>query len=148
MLVFSGVVADKGDGGHAAARAGVRALIGALVAIGCGLAWGLINGFLVAQGEGTAADRHARHPGMASAWPRSSPAAWTCATVPTVMVNSVRLRQHRRADPVRWPIAAVVVVLGIVLLHRTRFGLHTYALGSNPEAGMAFRRQRPPSPGQ
>jgi ribose transport system permease protein len=26
-------------------------------------------------------------------------------------------------------------VLGIVLLHRTRFGLHTYAIGSNPEAG-------------
>ena len=32
-------------------------------------------------------------------------------------------------------IAAVVVLLGIVLLHRTRFGLHTYAIGSNPEAG-------------
>jgi ribose transport system permease protein len=27
------------------------------------------------------------------------------------------------------------VLLGIVLLHRTRFGLHTFALGSNPEAG-------------
>ena len=26
-------------------------------------------------------------------------------------------------------------MIGIVLLHRTRFGLHTYAIGSNPEAG-------------
>jgi ribose transport system permease protein len=32
-------------------------------------------------------------------------------------------------------IAAVVVVVGIVLLHRTRFGLYTYAVGSNAEAG-------------
>src|SRR3977135_1100141 len=32
-------------------------------------------------------------------------------------------------------IAVVGVLLGILLLHRTRFGLHTFALGSNPEAG-------------
>ena len=32
-------------------------------------------------------------------------------------------------------IAAVVIVIGIVVLHRTRFGLYTYAIGSNPEAG-------------
>src|SRR2546430_11248923 len=28
-----------------------------------------------------------------------------------------------------------IIVLGAVGLHRTRFGLHTYAIGSNPEAG-------------
>lgn len=32
-------------------------------------------------------------------------------------------------------IAAVVVTVGIVLLRHTRFGLHTEAIGSNPEAG-------------
>jgi len=32
-------------------------------------------------------------------------------------------------------IAAVVVIFGIVLLHGTRFGLYTYAIGSNAEAG-------------
>jgi ribose transport system permease protein len=32
-------------------------------------------------------------------------------------------------------ISGVVVVIGIVLLHRTRFGLYTYAVGSNAEAG-------------
>ena len=31
-------------------------------------------------------------------------------------------------------IAALVVVMGIVLLHRSVFGRHTYAIGSNPEA--------------
>ena len=32
-------------------------------------------------------------------------------------------------------IAAVIVAVGIVLLHKTKFGLHTFAVGSNPEAG-------------
>jgi ribose transport system permease protein len=32
-------------------------------------------------------------------------------------------------------ISAVVVLAGVVLLHRTRFGLYTYAIGSNAEAG-------------
>jgi ribose transport system permease protein len=32
-------------------------------------------------------------------------------------------------------VALVVVLFGMVVLHRTRFGLHTYAIGSNPEAG-------------
>jgi ribose transport system permease protein len=32
-------------------------------------------------------------------------------------------------------IALLVVVLGGIVLHRTRFGLYTYAVGSNAEAG-------------
>ncbi|HEY8045538.1 MAG TPA: ABC transporter permease, partial [Streptosporangiaceae bacterium] len=32
-------------------------------------------------------------------------------------------------------IATVIIVVGAVVLHRTRFGLHTFAIGSNPEAG-------------
>src|SRR5205823_1803964 len=55
--------------------------------------------------------------------------------VPTVMVNSVGFGNIVWQIPWLAVIAAVVVVLGIVLLHRTRFGLHTYAIGSNPEAG-------------
>src|SRR5438445_217736 len=55
--------------------------------------------------------------------------------VPTVMVNSVGFGNIVGQIPWLAVIAAVIVVLGIVLLHRTRFGLHTFALGSNPEAG-------------
>ena len=54
--------------------------------------------------------------------------------VPTVMVNSVGFGNIVWQVPTLAVISAVVVVIGIVLLHRTRFGLHTYALGSNPEA--------------
>src|ERR1700760_436640 len=50
VLVFSGVVADKvmaamGGQGWAAA------LVGALVAIACGLGWGLFNGVLIARAK-------------------------------------------------------------------------------------------------
>jgi ribose/xylose/arabinose/galactoside ABC-type transport system permease subunit len=55
--------------------------------------------------------------------------------IPTVMVNTIGFGNAYWQIPALAVIAAVVVVLGIVLLHRTRFGLHTYALGSNPEAG-------------
>src|SRR5205807_843692 len=55
--------------------------------------------------------------------------------VPTVMVNSVGFGNIVWQVPTLAVIAAVVIVIGIVILHRTRFGLYTYALGSNPEAG-------------
>jgi ribose transport system permease protein len=55
--------------------------------------------------------------------------------VPTVMVNAVGFGNIFWEIPGLAVIAAVIVAFGIVLLHRTRFGLHTYALGSNPEAG-------------
>jgi ribose transport system permease protein len=55
--------------------------------------------------------------------------------IPTVMVNTVGFGNIVWQIPTLAVIAAVVVTLGIVLLHRTRFGLYTYALGSNPEAG-------------
>ncbi|HEX3311120.1 MAG TPA: hypothetical protein VHS32_33125, partial [Streptosporangiaceae bacterium] len=48
VLVFSGVVADKVMANIGGGQGWGSAIIGALVAIGCGLAWGLINGFLVA----------------------------------------------------------------------------------------------------
>jgi ribose transport system permease protein len=55
--------------------------------------------------------------------------------IPTVMVNSVGFGNIFWQVPTLAVIAAVVIVIGIVALHRSRFGLYTYALGSNPEAG-------------
>jgi len=55
--------------------------------------------------------------------------------IPTVMVNTVGFGNIFWQVPTLAIIAAVVIVIGIVALHRTRFGLHTYAIGSNPEAG-------------
>ena len=51
VLVFSGVVADKAMAAIGGGQGWGSALIGALVAIGCGFAWGLLNGFLVARAK-------------------------------------------------------------------------------------------------
>ena len=50
VLVFSGVVADKAMAAMGGQGWGA-AIVGALVAIGCGLAWGLLNGVLIARAK-------------------------------------------------------------------------------------------------
>src|SRR5256885_7306570 len=49
VLVFSGVVADKMMANVGGGQGWGVALVGAVVAIACGLGWGLLNGFLVAR---------------------------------------------------------------------------------------------------
>ncbi len=111
------------------------AIIGALVAIGCGLAWGLVNGFLVARAKVPPLIVTLGTLGMALGLAEVITGGVDLRNVPTVMVNTVGFGNIVWQVPTLAVIAAVIVVLGIVLLHRTRFGLHTYALGSNPEAG-------------
>ncbi|WP_260425099.1 ATP-binding cassette domain-containing protein [Arachnia propionica] len=55
-------------------------------------------------------------------------------SMPEVLVRSIGFGRVLGV-PVLVIIAAVVVTVGIVLLRHTRFGLHTEAIGSNPEAG-------------
>jgi ribose transport system permease protein len=105
------------------------------VAIACGLAWGLINGFLVARAKVPPLIVTLGTLGMALGLAEVITGGVDLRNVPTVMVNSVGFGNIVWQIPWLAVIAAVVVLLGIVLLHRTRFGLHTFALGSNPEAG-------------
>jgi ribose transport system permease protein len=111
------------------------ALIGALVAIGCGLAWGLLNGFLVARAKVPPLIVTLGTLGMALGLAEVITGGVDLRNVPTVMVNSVGFGNVFWQVPDLAVIAAVVIVIGIVLLHRTKFGLYTYAIGSNPEAG-------------
>ena len=134
VLVFSGVIADKvmaamGGQGWAAA------LVGALVAIACGLGWGLFNGVLIARAKVPPLIVTLGTLGMALGLAEVITAGVDLRDIPTVMVNTVGFGNIFWEIPTLAVIAAVVIALGIVLLHRTRFGLHTYALGSNPEAG-------------
>ena len=134
VLVFSGVIADKvmaamGGQGWAAA------LVGAVVAIACGLGWGLFNGVLIARAKVPPLIVTLGTLGMALGLAEVITAGVDLRDIPTVMVNTVGFGNIFWQIPTLAVIAAVVIALGIVLLHRTRFGLHTYALGSNPEAG-------------
>ena len=135
VLVFSGVVADKTMAAIGGGQGWTSALIGALVAIGCGLAWGLLNGFLVARAKVPPLIVTLGTLGMALGLAEVITGGVDLRDVPTVMVNSVGFGNTFWQVPTLAVIAAVIIVLGAVGLHRTRFGLHTYAIGSNPEAG-------------
>jgi ribose transport system permease protein len=135
VLVFSGVVADKAMAHIGGGQGWTSAIIGAVVAIACGLAWGLINGFFVARAKVPPLIVTLGTLGMALGLAEVITGGVDLRNVPTVLVNSVGFGNLVWQIPDLAVIAAVIVVLGIVLLHRTRFGLHTFALGSNPEAG-------------
>src|ERR1700748_43578 len=135
VLVFSGVVADKAMAAIGGGQGWSSALIGALVAIGCGFAWGLLNGFLVARAKVPPLIVTLGTLGMALGLAEVITGGVDLRDVPTVMVNDIGFGNIVWQIPWLAVIAAVIVLLGIVLLHRTRFGLHTYAIGSNPEAG-------------
>ena len=135
VLVFSGVVADKVMANINGGQGWGVALVGAVVAIACGLGWGLLNGFLVARAKVPPLIVTLGTLGMALGLAEVITGGVDLRNVPTVMVNSVGFGNIVGEIPWLAVIAAVIVLLGIVLLHRTRFGLHTYALGSNPEAG-------------
>ena len=135
VLVFSGVVADKAMAAVGGGQGWGSALIGVAVAIVCGFAWGLLNGFLVARAKVPPLIVTLGTLGMALGLAEVITGGVDLRDVPTVMVNSVGFGNIFWQVPTLAVVAAVIVVLGIVLLHRTRFGLHTYAIGSNPEAG-------------
>jgi ribose transport system permease protein len=134
VLVFSGVVADKAMAAMGGQGWGA-AIVGLLVAVAAGLAWGLLNGFLIARAKVPPLIVTLGTLGGALGLAQVITGGVDLRDIPTAMVNSVGFGNVVWKIPTLAVIAAVIVVLGIVLLHRTRFGLHTYALGSNPEAG-------------
>ena len=145
VLVFSGVVADKAMAAVGGGQGWGSALVGLVVAVGCGLGWGLINGFFIARAKVPPLIVTLGSLGMALGLAQVITGGVDLRNIPTVMVNDVGFGNLVWQIPWLAVIAAIVVIFGIVLLHRTRFGLHTYAIGSNPEAG---RRSGLNVPGQ
>ena len=135
VLVFSGVVADKAMANVGGAQGWTSAVVGLLVAVVAGFAWGLLNGFFVAKAKVPPLIVTLGTLGAALGLAEVITGGVDLRDIPTVMVNDIGFGNIVGQGPWLAVIAAIVVVLGIVLLHRTRFGLHTYAIGSNPEAG-------------
>jgi ribose transport system permease protein len=133
VLVFSGVVSSMamervGDG-----EGWGVALVGILVALGSGLGWGLLNGFLVAKAKVPPMIVTLGTFGAALGLAQVLTGGIDLRAAPDVLVDSVGFGEVF-GIPILVLIATVVVVVGIVTLHRTRFGLHTAAIGSNAEA--------------
>jgi len=133
VLVFSSVVAAKVMGSLGATGWGT-ALVGVVVAILCGAAWGFINGFLIAKAKVPAFIVTLGTLGMALGLAQVLTGGIDLTDVPGEFVDAVGFGNVFWEVPTLTVIAAVVVILGSILLHRTRFGLYTFAVGSNPEA--------------
>ncbi len=133
VLVFASVISAKvmeaiGGGGGGVITAGV------LSGLAAGTAWGWLNGYLVAK---------AKVPPFIVTLGTLS-AALGLAQVLTKGLNITLDSTNTLSDfgiytrflgiPALPFIALIVVILGGVTLHRTKFGRYTYAIGSNAEA--------------
>jgi ribose transport system permease protein len=133
VLVFSGVVAAKlmeqiGGGGTG------TLLLGLLAAVASGLAWGLLNGALVGWCRIPALIVTLGTLGMALGFALILTGGSDVRTVPTELVDGLGTGRIFGELPYLVLVAAAVALVGGVLLALTRFGRHTYAIGSNPEA--------------
>jgi ribose transport system permease protein len=133
VLVFSGVISAKVMNGMSGDGWDVL-VIGLLVALGCGLGWGVVNGLLITKARVPPLIVTLGTLGMALGLAEIITGGVDVREVPPKLVTSIGV--GRLFDQIPWLVviaAAVAVVFGIVLA-LTRFGRHTYAIGSNDEA--------------
>jgi ribose transport system permease protein len=134
VLVFSQVVASllmrqMGAEGMDVILAG---LVSSLLA---GVAWGLLNGFLIAKARIPALIVTLGTLGMAQGGALLlSGGINVRGAVPTELVTTVGIGRLFGQIPYLVLIAAGVTIVGGILLHLTQFGRYTFAIGSNAEA--------------
>lgn len=133
IMVFSGVVGAKvmiwqgGDGWG-------TATLGILAAMVAGLLWGVLNGVLVAKAKIPPLIVTLGTLGMALGLAQIVTKGVDIRDVPTVMQTEIGYGNVLGNVPILAVIALVFLVVGGVVLHLTRFGRHTYAIGSSEEA--------------
>jgi ribose transport system permease protein len=133
VLVFSGVVSAKAMNGMDSDGWDVI-IVGVIVAVGCGLGWGILNGLLITKARVPPLIVTLGTLGMALGLAQIITDGVDIREVPAKLVTSIGV--GRAFDQVPWlvVIAAVVAVVFGLVLALTRFGRHTYAIGSNDEA--------------
>jgi ribose transport system permease protein len=132
VLVFSGVVAAKLMNSVGGNGTGVLVL-GLVTAVAAGLAWGAINGFLVAKANIPAFIVTLGTFGIALGAALLITGGVDERDVPTKLITGIGTGRLFGQIPWLVVVAAVVcLVLGIVLA-LTRFGRYTYAVGSSAE---------------
>lgn len=132
VLVFSSVMSAKtmeamGDQGW------FTVAVGAVVAIVSGVAWGMFNGFVVARAKVPPLITTLGVLSLALGAAQIITSGLDIRSAPTVLVDVVGYGRVAGV-PVLSIIALIVVIIGGVWLHKTRFGRYTYAIGSNEEA--------------
>jgi ribose transport system permease protein len=133
VLVFAGVVSAKAMNGMGGDGAGVL-LVGLLVALAAGAGWGVLNGILITKARVPPLIVTLGTLGMALGLSLIITNGVDIREVPPKLVTSVGVGRLFGEIPWLVVIAAGVAVVFGVLLGATRFGRHTYAIGSNEEA--------------
>lgn len=134
VLVFSsvaGVLVMRALGGTGGGWG--AALAGVAVGILAGILWGLLNGLLVAKTRIPALIVTLGTLGMALGSAQLLAGGVDIAAVPGEFSQTIGFGSVWGL-PVLVLIAIIVIVVFAVILSLTRFGRHTYAIGSNPEA--------------
>jgi ribose transport system permease protein len=134
VLVFASVVGAevmKGLGGLDAGAGPI--LVGLIVCVATGAMWGLFNGFLVAKARIPPLIVTLGTLGMALGFAQIITGGLDVRDVPAELTTTIGFGD---VAGVPW-VAIIALALAVGagwLLSTTRFGQHTYAIGSNPEA--------------
>jgi ribose transport system permease protein len=151
VLVFSEVIAAKvivamaGSPTAQYPHALLAILVGTLVAVLVGAAWGTLNGVLVTRLKIPSFIITLGTLGMALGLAQVITAGTDVTGLPPQMVTDLGMKKVAGLPLPVW-IAAVIAVIAGLVLAKTRFGRHTYAIGSNAEAarrsGINVRRHQ------
>ncbi|MGI8562250.1 MAG: ABC transporter permease [Candidatus Dormibacter sp.] len=132
VLVFAGVCSAKVMGAMGADNWGT-VLAGLVVALAAGLAWGLFNGLCITKLRVPALITTLGTLGAALGAANLVTHGNDVRTVPLTLIE-FGVGGPLGLSWIVWVAIAVAIVGGLVLA-RTRFGRHTYIIGSNAEAG-------------
>jgi ribose transport system permease protein len=134
VLVFSGVVAAKAMQAMGGDGWGI-AIIGIALSVVTGIAWGVLNGVLIAKAKVPPLIVTLGSLGAALGLAQVITGGVDIRIVPAVLTDTIG---YGNVPGTTIPIISVIALAFLlvfgVLLHKTRFGLHTYAVGSNEEA--------------
>jgi ribose transport system permease protein len=132
VLVFSSVVSAKVMEAMGGAGPGVAAA-GLVVAVAGGMAWGVFNGVLVAMAKVPPLIVTLGTLSVALGLAQVLTGGIDIRSVPSELTDFSAYTKILGIPGLPF-VALIVVVLGGILLHKTRFGRYTYAIGSNEEA--------------
>lgn len=130
VLVFSGVVSAKVMQGMP--DSGLTVFVGLIVAMAGGLVWGIFNGLAVTKLRVPALITTLGTLGAALGVARVLSNGNDIRDVPLSLIK-ISVGGFLGLSWIVW-IAIVVVIIGGLILQTTRFGRHTYIIGSNDEA--------------
>ncbi|GAB2692897.1 ABC transporter permease [Nocardia thraciensis] len=139
VLIFAGVIGAKTmewlSPGQDATDAGWGIIgVGFAGSLAGGALWGLVNGFLVAKARIPPLIVTLGSFGAALGSAQLITGGVDTRTVPENLRDSLGFGTLLGGVPILVLVAAAVTLVGAWLLHTTRFGRYTYAIGSNAEA--------------